>query len=168
MAGSPDREAGVTHFNNDPEWQRYVERYETVIKKVAVKYCTNDASLRQDLHQEARIALLTVFPEKVEGYAEYKAGTLDAEKWEKRLDRYCRQVIRYAILSYLQSPKTGNWYVGRTIRVKNSSTGKREKRHTPPRYSSLDELTDDFGMQVDEDSRISWPSVSNDGLEVME
>lgn len=150
-------------WNNDPEWVEYIQGFETVIAQIATKYCS-DHDMRLDCAQEARIALLTVKPEKVNSYPRWKAGLISDERWEKDLSAYCRMAIKFSILSFLDSPKTGNWYVGRTRRVKDPVTGEKKKQHNPARYSSYDMLVDDFGMQVDEHGEISWPEVSSDGL----
>lgn len=147
------------NFNPDPQWQTIALSYEKIIQAIAVKYCSADESLRDDCMQEARIALLTVFPEKIHGH-----GLLPEAEWKKALDRYCRNVIRNSILSYLDSYPKGNWYIGRNRHVKNKKTGENQRVYLPPRFSSLDELTDNFGMQVDESGAISWPDPSDDGI----
>ncbi|HEX7119406.1 MAG TPA: hypothetical protein VF212_11490 [Longimicrobiales bacterium] len=127
-------------WNRDPDWVEFIEKYEPVIRKIAAKY-TWDIGLQEDCQQEARMALLTVFPERV----------------TTNLDAYCRNVIRNSVLSYLTSYRTGDIYSGRTVWRGG------EKVHDPPRYASLDQLVA-FGMQVDEDGNISWISPSADGL----
>jgi len=152
-------ESQAYNFNRDPEWEKFVQRYETTIEKIAVKYCSVDEDLRNDVKQEARIALRTVFPNRIRGYE-----TLTSESWFQALDRYCRNVIRNSILSYLNSYPKGNWYIGRTRHVKDRATGATRKVYMPPRFSSLDELVDNYGMQVDESGSVSWPDPSDDGL----
>lgn len=147
------------NFNPDPKWQKFALGYEKIIQAIAVKYCAADESLREDCEQEARIALLAQWPEKIRGIV-----GLTGTEYDKALDRYCRNVIRNAILSYLDSYPKGNWYIGRNRHVKNAKTGENTKVYLPPRFSSLDELTDDFGMQVDENGAISWPDPSDDGI----
>lgn len=154
-------------FNEDTEWHKFIESFDPVIAAIASKF-TTDLGLREDCAQEARIALLGVFPENVKGYEEFVNGSLSETAWGQNLSRYVRNVIRNSILSYLDSPKTGNWRIGRTKRVLNRKTGKRVKKHEPPRYSSLDELTDDYGFQIDDEGNVSWPTVEQDGLDVPE
>lgn len=152
-------------WNDDPTWVEYTYTFEQVIQQITNKYCS-DVSMRPDCHQEARIALLTIYPHNVNGYSEYILGNIGEEEWGIRVDKYCRNVIRNTILSFLDSLKTGNWYVGRTRRTLNKYTGEKEKQYIPPRYSSLNELVDVHGMEVDEDGNISWPEVSTDGLDI--
>lgn len=152
-------------WNTDPEWQEYTTGFEKVIAQISNKYCS-DVDLRQDCAQEARIALLHVFPEKVDHYEQWREGRITEEQWRKRLSTYCRQVVKYSILSFLDSPKKGNWYVGRTRRAKDNVTGERRKVYQPARYSSLDQLVDDFGMQVSDTGEISWDKASTDGLDM--
>jgi hypothetical protein len=146
-------------FNPDPQWIAFALSYEKIIQAIAAKYCASDESLREDCMQEARIALLTVFPEKINGF-----GTLPEVEWRRGLDRYCRNVIRNSILSYLDSYPKGNMYIGRHRHVKNKKSGLNERKYLPPRFSSLDELTDNHGMQIDENGAISWPEPSDDGI----
>jgi DNA-directed RNA polymerase specialized sigma subunit len=127
-------------FNQDPEWHAFIATYETEIEKIATKYCSRDEFMRDDVRQEARIALLSVFPEEVRG----------------SLDNYCRNVIRNSILSYLDSYSKGNWYDGRTRTVRDAQTGKKRKVHRPARFTSLDALVEDKGMQVDTSGAVSW------------
>jgi hypothetical protein len=86
------------------------------------------------------------------------------QQWNDALDRYCRNAIRNAVLSYLDSYVTGQWNIGRTRHVRDRVNGRVRKVSLPPRFSSLDELTDDYGMQVDQHGNISWPDPSDDGL----
>jgi hypothetical protein len=151
-------------FNPDPAWQTATQRYESVIQSIAAKYCSTDEDLRQCLMQEARIALLTVRPEAIKGFSDWADGHIDDKQWQKKVDSYCGNVIRNSILSYLDSYATGNWYIGRTRHIRDRSTGKSRKVHMPPRYSSLDELVDHYGAQIDEDGQITWPEHSEDGL----
>lgn len=152
------------NFNPDPEWQAYIQRYEKLILQIALKKCSYDEGIREDVMQEARIALATVFPEKIHGYAEYQSGQLTEQQWEGRLKRYCGNVIRNSILSALSSYTKGPWNMGRTRPVKDSKTGETIKVHYPPRYSSLDELVDEYGMQLDSSGNITWPEPSDSGL----
>lgn len=149
-------------LNRDPKWLEYIQRFEPAIMRITSKYCPVE-SLREDCHQEARIALLSVFPENINGCEEYNRGEITPEAWDIKIGKYCRNAIRYSILSYLDSYNTGDWYVGRTRRVLNEH-GERVKVHTAPRFSSLDELVDDHGMQIDEDGNMSWEDASTDGL----
>jgi hypothetical protein len=152
------------NFNPDENWQRYVAKYRRSIEKIATKYCVADEALRDDVMQEAHIALATVYPETVHGFEDFVTGVSSDDTWAKALDRYCHNVIRNAILSYLDSYAKGNWYIGRTRYVKDKRTGETRKVYLPPRFSSLDELVDDHGMQVDEHGALSWPDPSDDGL----
>lgn len=150
-------------FNPDPSWQEFIKSYEPEIEAIAIKYCTSDEDLREDVKQEARVGLATTFPEQVDDFEGYVRGRIAEEQWNKALDRYCRNVIRNSILSYLDSYPKGNWYIGRTRHVKDKRTGNTTKVYLPPRFSSLDEMSE-MGMQVDEDHNISWTDVSEDGL----
>jgi len=151
------KEKTLPEINRSEGWEDYVLSYSGVIKAIAAK-ATQDEGLRQDAYQEAMIDLLCVRPEKVRAYAKYAAGEMSEEKWSKELDRYMRNVIRNSILSMLQSWNTGSWDHGRTATVNG------KKKHYPRRYSSLDQLMDDSGMDVDEDGNVSWDHVSDDGL----
>lgn len=149
-------------LNLDPKWLEKVREFEPVIKAIATKYCS-DEDLRKDCEQEARIALLMVFPERVNGYEEYRTGQISEKEWSSRLGRYCRNVIRYTILTTLDRYPTGNWYIGRTRRVIDPATSRVHRVHQPPRYSSLDELIE-YGLEVDEEGNITWLKASDDGL----
>jgi hypothetical protein len=142
-------------WNEDPEWFKYTQRFEEDILKIVSKY-TLDEALREDCAQEARIELLMTFPRQVNIYEDYMSGLIEEPVWQAQLDRYCRNVIRNTVLSYLASLKTGNWYIGRTKRVVDKDTGKRVKIHIPARYDSLDTLSQESGLQVDEEGMISW------------
>lgn len=150
-------------FNPDPRWQEYVQRFEPVITSIAFKYCADD-DLREDCKNEARIALATVRPEKVDGHEAYTRGDLTDAQWEQGLKKYCHNVIRNTVLSYLDPYPTGPWDTGRTRFVRDRQTGSAKKVYLPPRYSSYDQLSDEFGMQVDNAGNISWPDASDDGL----
>jgi hypothetical protein len=150
-------------WNLDPKWARYCESLEKAITKIAAKFTTDEA-LREDCAQEARIGLYTLHPSKIRLYEKFLSGEIDEKTWKKQLDKYCRNVIRNSVLSYLDSLKTGSWYMGRTRRVKNRRTGQRVKSHVGPRYSSLDELVEDSGLQIDEHGNISWEYISTSGL----
>lgn len=150
-------------WNTDPEWMAYCASMEKPITKIVAKYTTDEA-LREDCAQEARIALYTLHPSKIRIYEKYLAGEIDKKTWEKQLDKYCRNCIRNSVLSYLDSLKTGSWYMGRTRRVKSRRTGLRIKSHVGPRYSSLDELVEDSGLQIDQNGNISWEHISTSGL----
>lgn len=151
-------------FNPDPHWQEYIQRFEPEIHKIALKYMVVDEGLREDTMQEARIALATLRAEKCDQFEPYVRGEITVDQWNSALDRYCRNAIRNSILSYLDSYASGNWYIGRTRSVKDKRTGRSRKVYLPPRFSSYDELTDEYGMQVDTDGNISWPEVSEDGM----
>lgn len=148
-------------FNESEDWQTYAQSFERVIIKIAQKYCSNDDSLRQDAEQEARIALATIRPESIVGYN--REDLTDTQR-NGYLDRYMRNVIRNAILSYLDSYSKGNWYTGRTRHIKDRQTGVSRRVYLPPRFSSLDMLVEEHGMQVDEHFNISWADPSDDGL----
>lgn len=148
-------------FNHDPAWLAYIATLEPLVAKIAMKYASMDDSLREDCIQEARIALATVHPERIEWY---KTGDLADTGVQAMLERYLRNVIRNAVLSYLDSYSKGNWYVGRTRTVRDQRTGDLKKVYTPPRFASLDALTDEFGMQVGEDYEITWADLADDGL----
>jgi hypothetical protein len=153
----------VPQWNEDPEWLVYCgTMLEPMVRKITKKY-TTDSALREDCEQEAREAIYQIFPSKVRDWELFQSGQITAEAWNSKLKSYCQNTIRNAILSYLDSPKTGSWYIGRTRRVKNNQTGLREKVRVGARYSSFDELTENHGLQVDEFGEISWDKVSTDG-----
>lgn len=163
-APAPASETQTYNFNPDPEWQTYAATFEAMIQKIALKYCSSDENLREDVMQEARIALATVVPEAVAGFEDYLRGVQTEDQWLKKLRAYCGNVIRNSILSYLDSYPKGNWYNGRTRHVKDRRTGESRKVYLQPRFSSLDMLVDEFGMQVDQHGAISWPDPSDDGI----
>lgn len=145
------------NFNPDPAWQDFVRTFEPMIVQIATKYCATDEALREDTAQEARIALATIYPENVRSFAAYRRGEISGDDWQAALLRFCHQVIRNAVLDYLNRWPTGNWYIGRTRHVKDKQTGKSRKVYLPSRFSSLNELVDDHGMQVSTTFEISWP-----------
>jgi hypothetical protein len=79
------------------------------------------------------------------------------------LDKYCRNVIRNSILSYLDSYPKGDWYIGRTRQVRDKKTGEVTKVYLPPRFSSLDQLTEEFGAQIDEGGNLTWTTDAEGG-----
>jgi hypothetical protein len=149
MSLNEDNGIGSLGWNDDPEWLEYIERYESVIKRIAGKY-TTDSGLREDCAQEARLALLHVWPERIDGYERFAAGNYSESEWNANLDRYCRNVIRNSILSCLQSIRSGPWYAGRTRRTTDAETGKNTKVWSPPRYANLDDLLAGGSIQIDE------------------
>jgi hypothetical protein len=161
-------ESQAYNFNPDPKWQEHALTYERMIQKISTKYCSADDSLREDVMQEARVAIACTRPEDCEGFEQYVRGELTDLQWQKALKRYIHNIIRNSILSYLDSYPKGNWYIGRTRSMKDKKTGESRKVYLPPRYSSLDFLVDEHGMQVDEHGNISWPNPGDDGLLVGE
>jgi hypothetical protein len=150
-------------WNTDPEWMDYcASTLEIFVKKIAHK-STMDEGLREDCENEARIAIYQTFPQQVKDYWPYKNGQITDKQWNTRLLNYCKNTIRNAILSYLDSPKTGSWDLGRTTRIRTKD-GRRIKVHTPARYSSLDLLNERGGLQVTETGEVTWDTVSLDGL----
>lgn len=134
-------ELGARGWNNDPEWEKYVQSLDNTIKHIALKY-TTDVGIREDAEQNARIALYHTWPEQIHSYYDYLRGDISEDTWNENLDKYCRQVVRNNIITTLQSWTEGPWHLGRTMRVYNSETGKREKRRVPPRYLTLDNIPD--------------------------
>lgn len=159
------RSRRTKEWNSDPAWVERIQQFEPIIKAIATKYCS-DEDMRQDCEQEARIALLTVLPERIRGYQRYVDGEISEDEWAYRLARYCHNVIRNSILSYLDKYPTGNWYIGRTRRVVDPETGELKRIHLPPRYSSLDELMEEYALEIDEEGNLSWARVSVDGIEL--
>jgi hypothetical protein len=155
-----------TVCNQDPAWHQFIERLNPVIKAIAVKACAADEALREDCIQEAMFELAKHYPEDCTSYRDYLYGLCDRERCEQQLLRFSRQVVRNTIYSVLDAYPTGNWYIGRTRSVTDKRTGAVRKVRLPARFSSLDELVDDYGMQVDEFGCISWPEPSVDGLVV--
>jgi hypothetical protein len=128
-------------FNPDVAWQKFVyEKYEKVIARIAFKYCMSDADLREDLAQEAMIALMTVKPEEIKGYGDFQSGLIADKEWARKVDTYLRQVARNSVLAPLASTSAGNWYVGRKKRRKNPVTGEVEYVSTPAIYVQLDTM----------------------------
>lgn len=163
MDSSPDSlRKKAPRRNNDPAWERYILTLEPDILKIANKYTTDEA-LRQDCEQEARMALLTVFPQQVRAYKEYVEGAISEEKWLAHLNGYCRRVIRNAVLSYLHPVTKGNWYIGRSKRTRDPNTGKWREIRFGPRYTSMDEMTE-YGFDISTEGEITWDRVSRDGL----
>jgi hypothetical protein len=157
-------ESQAYNFNPDPTWQQFALSYERMIQKIATKYCSSDDSLRDDVMQEARVAVACARPEKCKSHELYVRGMITENQWNDALNLYVHNTIRNSILSYLDSYPKGNWYIGRTRSLKDKKTGLSRKVYMPPRYSSLDFLVDEHGMQVDEHGNISWPNPSDDGL----
>lgn len=143
---------GERGWNDDPAWLRYIERFEYTIEAITKKY-TQDRPLREDCAQEARLALMSVFPDQVEGYALYTNGGYSEDEWNRNLDRYCRNVVRNAILSYLTAWKSGPWYMGRSRKDEEGATS-----HTLPRYIQLDTLVASGLVQIDETGTILYPN----------
>lgn len=157
------RQLPPADWNQDPEWVAYVLSLDPLIASIAAKF-TEDEALREDIAQESRIALLTIYPERIRYWTDYQEGRLSLVEWKARLKRYVGNVIRNSMLSYLESLKTGNQYIGRTRRVRDKVTGKTRHVHVPARFDSLDELMDDSGLQVDHRYNISWGRVRDDGI----
>lgn len=150
-------------INHDPRWHRYIATLEPEVFKIANKF-TMDSALREDCEQEARMALLTVFPERVRGWENYLSGETSEEDWLKHLKKYCCNVIRNAVFSYLKPWNTGNWYIGRN-ETEIDEQGNKVRIHKDARYSSLEELSEEFGFDVDEDGNPTWPKITHDGLQ---
>lgn len=150
--------------NQDPAWVDYINGLKPTIDAIAMKACSADEALREDCVQEALFELSKHYPEDCISYRDYLFGLIDATKCAIQLQRFCRQVARNTIYSVLDAYPTGNWYIGRTRSVKDKRTGESRKVHMPARFSSLDELTDEFGMQVDEFGAVSWPDPTSDGI----
>lgn len=153
-------------WNTDPEWLRFLETYErSVLPQMAMKVCSGDADLREDCKQVARIALHQIFSESIGG-PETKRGTIPEEEWWAQADRYCRNAIRYSMLTFLASPTQGNWSSGRVARIPDPKTGKRKRVRLPGAlFSSLDGLIEEFGLQVTDQGEISWDVVRQDGVD---
>lgn len=147
-------------YNDDPEWVALVLSYDSKIKAIASK-ATTDHGLWEDCVQEAYIDLLTVIPSRVRQYWDYRNGSVRAKTWVGVLDRYCRNVIRNSVRSHLSSYRTGSWRTGRTVKVYDKAKGMNVKRRQLSRMTSLDELSEDYGLQVDEHFNLSWPKVRN-------
>ena len=168
--GSPEddsaaeAESQAFNFNPDPHWQQHALTYERMVQKIATKYCSSDESLLEDVMQECRVAVACIRPEECAAFEGFSKGLITEEQWQAALNRYIHNVIRNAALSMLDSYPKGNWYIGRTRSMKDRKTGETRKVYLPPRYSSLDYLVDEHGMQVDEHGAISWPNPSDDGL----
>ena len=153
-------ETSHLRWNKDPAWAAYISKFEAVISQIAAKY-TLDDDLREDCAQEARIALLTIYPEKVDGFEKYVLGEVNRESWNNTLDAYCRVTIRNTIISLLTSTLHGNPYVGRTKTVLDKETGERKKVHQPPRMTSLDDFEDCAGLQIDTEGGLAWGGSTN-------
>lgn len=128
-------------FNPDPHWQKWVyDKYKSIIEKISYKYCTSDPDLREDVAQEAMIALMTIRLEDVKGYGDFQSGVLSEKEWNRKLDNYLRQVARNSVITLLTSTTAGNWYTGRKRRRKNPLTGESEYVSTPATYVPLDSI----------------------------
>lgn len=139
-------------WNDDPAWERYIRSYEAVIEGIAKKYCWQDTAMREDTMQEARMGLLTIFPHKINGHAEYKAGTMTEAEWQDRLSRYCRMVIRNRIVTYL---KKHNWYYQRTKKIMDPETGEKVTVKAPELFIRLDDILHTGAVQIAEDGQLS-------------
>lgn len=141
-------------WNTDPAWMTFcADVLEKHVKSIAYK-STMDDDLREDCENEARIALYQIQLSNIRDYPKYQAGEITEAQWKARLFSYCKNAIRNAIFSYLESPKTGSWNIGRTTRVRLKD-GRRVKVHNPARYVSLDELAGS-GLQVNEHGEVTW------------
>lgn len=145
-------------WNDDPEWVDYIFTLDPVIEAIAAKY-TDDYGLREDCAQEARMELLYIFPEKhISAYEKFRAGKLTEAQWEKKRDSFCRMVIRNTIITFLNSYKSGPWQVGRKVR-RVDRYGNATMKRKSARFASMDDLMEDYGMQIDTEGNISWPEV---------
>ena len=152
----PSREL---EWNNDPAWVQYMERFEADIQKMISKYA-GDSNLRDDCAQNARMALMKTFPERVSGYERYLSGEYTESQWQQVLIGYCRTTIRNQVLSTLNSHSEGDLYRARKRRLRDTETGDVVFRYGPSRMVSLDSLVED-GLQVDTEASISWPNYSS-------
>lgn len=141
------------NFNPDPEWHKYTQKYETMIRRISTKYCVHDDAMREDAQQEARMAVATVRLENIRDYERYKNGELTEAQWEKAVDSYVHNAIRNAVLSYLGSPSRGHWWMGRSKKMQDED-GNTVRVHFPSRYVSIDELAAK-AIQVDEAGQFS-------------
>lgn len=144
------------NWNNDPEWVEYILSLTPVIQAMAAKYTTCE-SLREDCVNQALMELLKIFPQESNFYKEFEQGLLSEEKWKKQLDRYCRQIARNEIFTYLSAIKTGNWYIGRKKRVVDPVTKEVYYTREGARYASMEELEEHHGIQIDADKNILKP-----------
>lgn len=151
-------------WNEDPEWVDYVLSLSPVITAIAAK-CVMDPYLREDCEQEAKIALLKTYPHQVSIYDDYIAGIVSEKAWKSKLSAYCRQIAHFTILSTLNSMTTGNLYTGR-MKKRTNDRGEKVKYSAPAILSSLEELTEMSGLQVDEFGNISWERCSTSGLDM--
>ena len=149
-------------WNNDATWVDFVCDLRPLVEGIASKYTTDEA-LQEDAVQNAMIALLTEYPENIRGFADYSMGIITPDRWLEILRSYCTNVARNQILSTLSSHKEGNLYVGRTQTITHKDEDGevllREKIHVPARYASLDQLTEEAGMQVSDTGDITWESI---------
>jgi hypothetical protein len=155
LGGILEEVIGTNGWNDDSAWIEYTSHFEPIIQAIATKY-TGSESLREDCAQNARIALLTVWPSKIRGYELYVRGEIPEEEWNRILDAYCRNVIRNVVISTLASIRSGNPYVGRTRTVTDPETGKKRRVRTPERFVSLEDLQESGGFQIDQDGHTSW------------
>jgi DNA-directed RNA polymerase specialized sigma24 family protein len=135
-------------WNTDPEWVEFIEKLVPVIYRIAYKY-TADAGLQDDCVQVARIALYQTHPQQIHAYKAWKEGQISDKAWEGHISRYCRNIARNRIISYLNSHTTGSWAVGR--------------RGSPTRYSSFD-LMIETGAQFDEQGTLYTPNARDTAL----
>lgn len=136
-------------WNDDPNWIEYVASFDGVISKMAAKFCSTNIELRKDCAQNARIALLYVFPDKIRAYEEYTTGLISESKYYATLDAYCRQVCRNIILTTINSNAEGDLFGGKNKTVTDPATGLPARISVPPRFARLDVLQDE-GLQVDD------------------
>lgn len=150
----PEPKIKVITWNSDPAWADYcITVLERHVRTIAYK-STTDEDLRQDCENEARMAIYQIQPSNVREYDKYQSGEMTENQWRTRLLNYCKNTIRNAIFSYLDSPKTGNWSIGRTTRVRTKD-GRRVKVHQSARYVSLEQLSAS-GLQINEQGEATW------------
>jgi hypothetical protein len=139
-------------FNTDPAWQAYCATLEPHILKIALK--SAPSGFLDDCLQEARIAVASIRPERIR---EANRDGISEEQRAAAIERYARNAARNAIYSFLHSRKTGDWYSGRTTWNPDGSRG-----YAPSRLTSLNYLSDEFGLQVDQAGRVSWVGQDTD------
>jgi hypothetical protein len=123
-----------------------MEHHITAIGKKLI----SDRDMREDCAQEARMELMKTFPEHVHEYERYRYGEVSEERWQAVLEAYCRQVIRFTMLSTLTSRKKGPWYQSRT------HTEGGQVKHTHARFVRIERLMEGNLCQIDEGGHIHW------------
>lgn len=160
--GTMARERKIKEWNTSAAWAQFCAEFEPTLQKIARKF-VEDPDLREDACQNARVAIYQIFPDR--DIQQLQTPGLTPEQRMHAIKKFVSNITRNRCISTVTSRSEGDWSKGISRLVYDPVTGARSKRIFPPRFESLDELTDEFGMQVDIQGNISWPEVSEEGLQ---